>query len=154
MVQHRNGCGAGFEHLANGALTLLGVTMPSAPLIIKDPKEAPEGWNEPEGRGVIFWKTLFSRDMTPTESMSAGIVVLPQNGFLALHRHAPAEIYHMIEGTADVTIDGKTTTLTVGDTVFIPPLVEHGIRNTREADCRFLYVFPTDSFGEIEYMFS
>ena len=33
-------------------------------------------------------------------------------------------------------------------------MCEHAIRNETAALLRFLYVFPTDSFGEIEYLFS
>jgi quercetin dioxygenase-like cupin family protein len=135
-------------------MTVKSTAANSKPLILADTKLAPEGWNEPNGRGVVFWQTLICREKTPSEGLSGGIAILPAGGFLALHRHQPPEIYHVIEGSAEVTVDGTTHNVGVGDTVFIPPMAEHGIRNQSDANFRILYVFPTDSFGEIEYIFS
>ncbi|MCU0831564.1 MAG: cupin domain-containing protein [Rhizobiaceae bacterium] len=128
--------------------------MPSKPFVTAAALSAQEGWNEPDGRGVLTWQTLASNDVTPSEALTAGIVHLAPGGFLALHRHPPAEIYHVIEGSAVVTLNGTSQVVTVGDTVYIPPMTEHGIRNTTASLMRFFYVFPTNAFAEVEYQFS
>jgi quercetin dioxygenase-like cupin family protein len=127
--------------------------MPPSPFIVAA-AAAEEGWNEPDGRGVIAWQTLASNDVTPSVGLTAGIVHLVPGGFLAPHRHPPAEIYHVIEGSAVVTLEGVSRAVTVGDTVYIPPNTEHGIRNDTGALLRFFYVFPTDGFAEVEYVFT
>jgi oxalate decarboxylase/phosphoglucose isomerase-like protein (cupin superfamily) len=38
--------------------------------------------------------------------------------------------------------------------VFIPGDAEHGIRNSGAIVLRFVYVFPTNSFADVEYRFS
>ncbi|GIL01003.1 MAG: hypothetical protein BroJett030_09020 [Alphaproteobacteria bacterium] len=124
------------------------------PLIVADAGRASEGWNEPQGRGVIGWQTLLSADRTSSAALTAGIAIVEPGGFLARHRHAPAELYFVVEGEGVVTLDGHDRPVKRGDCVFIPPMCEHGVRNEAATILRFLYVFPTDSFAEIEYLFS
>lgn len=128
--------------------------MASKGIVVHDLNKATDGWNEPDGRGVIGWQTMLSGDMTPTEGLTAGIAIVEPGGFLALHRHAPAELYFVFEGDGIVTVDGAEHAVKPGDCVFIPPMAEHGCRNEGAARLRFLYVFPTGSFAEIEYLFS
>jgi quercetin dioxygenase-like cupin family protein len=72
-----------------------------------------------------------------------------------LHRHEQAEIYHILAGEGEVTIDGVVSPVRAGNTVFIPSNAEHGIVNTSDAgDLRWFYVFPTGSFGDVVYRFS
>lgn len=52
-----------------------------------------------------------------------------------------------------MTIDGVTSRVRAGSTVFIPSDAEHGIVNTGTVDLRWFYVFPTGSFGDIVYRF-
>jgi oxalate decarboxylase/phosphoglucose isomerase-like protein (cupin superfamily) len=41
----------------------------------------------------------------------------------------------------------------VGSAVFIPDNVFHSLANTGASDLRFAYVFPANSFDEVEYVF-
>lgn len=116
-----------------------------------DPKE---GWTDPSTGGAVRWQTIFSGDRTPTDALTCGMAHLTPGAHLAPHRHTPAEIYHAIEGTAVVTVDGDDIVLKPGDTLFIPSLAEHTIRNDGDAPFRWFYVFPTDSFTDVDYRFS
>ena len=112
-----------------------------------------EGWSTPD-RGDATWFTLFSSDITPTRSLSAGIMeLLPKGEGLKLHRHAQPEIYYVAEGAGAVTIDGIETVVSAGCAVFIPGDAEHGIRNMADTVLRIFYVFPTDCFSEVIYRF-
>ena len=122
--------------------------------VVADSGDCPEGWNEPEGRGVIGWQTLISAGLTPTAGLTAGIATLEPEGFLAPHRHAPDEIYFVLEGQVRVTIDGVDREIVQGDCLFIPGMAEHGSRNVSAARARVLYVFPVDGFGDVTYLFS
>ena len=126
----------------------------SAPFVTHDAGAASDGWAEPEGRGVVGWQTLVSGDATPTEALTAGIAIFEPGGFLALHRHEPAELYFILGGTGIVTLDGVDHLVKPGDCVFIPPMAEHGVRNLDLGVLRFLYVFPTNSFADVTYLFS
>jgi quercetin dioxygenase-like cupin family protein len=86
--------------------------------------------------------------------MTGGVATVAPGGFLALHRHAPPEIYFILEGEGCMSLDGRERPIKAGDGVFIPGNVEHGVRNEGSATLRILYVFPVDSFDEIKYVFS
>lgn len=112
-----------------------------------------ESWTDPV-RGKVAWYTLFSGDITPTSSMSAGVAELvPGESSLNLHRHEPAELYYILEGTGILTIEGVETVVTAGSAAFIPGNAEHGLRNESGALLRLIYVFPTDRFSDVVYRF-
>lgn len=115
---------------------------------------APESFSD-KSRGECTWHTLLSAPQTASQDMSAGVAVCPANtGFLAHHRHVQSEIYYIISGKGEVTVDGTVHAVTGGSTVFIPGDAEHGIKNTGEQELKWFYVFPTASFEDIKYKFS
>ncbi|OOQ82404.1 cupin domain-containing protein [Penicillium brasilianum] len=114
----------------------------------------PESFPTP-ANGTLTWHTLISQPHTPTSDLSAGIAVCPpRTGHLCPHRHSQAEIYHILEGEGEVTIDGVASKVNAGSTVFIPGNAEHGIVNTGSGDLRWFYVFSTGAFGDVVYRFS
>jgi quercetin dioxygenase-like cupin family protein len=114
-----------------------------------------ETWDDPElaARSPLRWKILFSGRRTPTEAMSMGLAEAPPAAVLPLHHHAPAEIYHAIEGEGLVEVEGEAHRLRAGMSLFIPAGARHRSTNVGTGVFRFLFVFPTDSFEEIEYHF-
>ncbi len=112
-----------------------------------------EGWNDPV-RGHVVFQVLISRDRTPTSSLYTGLTELPRSGWLGRHRHTQAEVYHVLEGTGVVVLDGDEHAVTGGSVVFIPGDAEHGIRNTGDEPLRFVYAFATDSIEDVVYRFS
>jgi quercetin dioxygenase-like cupin family protein len=104
-------------------------------------------------RGQVLWKTLFSRGMTDTDSLTVGVALVHPNEALNPHHHAPSEIYFVIQGKGVVTLGQDEHTVHAGDAVFIPGNVRHGIANRSEGDVVFVYAFARDSFGEVEYHF-
>ena len=114
-----------------------------------------ETWpeNEIATRGRVFWKTLFSRGKTATEALTLGIARIPSGEELAPHRHAEPEIYLVLAGVATVTVEGEESRLEPGTAIFIPGNAVHGCRNSELDELRFAYVFPTDAFDTVEYVF-
>lgn len=113
----------------------------------------PESFSDPS-HGSITWHTLFSRPQTPSSDLSAGIAVCPPNtGNLCAHRHQQAEIYYIIEGEGEVTVEDVTKRVSTGSSVFIPSNAKHSIANVGSKSLRFFYVFPTSSFGDVVYRF-
>ena len=126
---------------------------PTRPLVIRDQDVGRDGWDDPQ-KGRVSWRTLFSGDQTATEALTCGVAELERDGWLGLHRHSPAEIYYVLEGRGTVTLEGAELAVSAGSAVFIPGDAEHGIRNTGFGLLRFLYAFPVDAFGDVEYRFS
>ncbi|KAJ9664159.1 hypothetical protein H2198_000377 [Neophaeococcomyces mojaviensis] len=107
-------------------------------------------------RGICSWQTLFSSSRTNTDSLTVGIASCPPKaGYLAYHRHAQAEIYHVISGNGIVRINGIEYNIEKGSVVFIPGDAEHGVRNLNETEeLKWLYCFAADSFEDVHYRFS
>jgi quercetin dioxygenase-like cupin family protein len=55
------------------------------------------------------------------------------------HRHVHEQVCYCLEGEFVFTIEGKTTTLKAGDSVYVPPSVLHGA--TCIAEGRLLDIF-------------
>jgi len=56
------------------------------------------------------------------------------------HRLATSEVYYILEGTGIMTIDGERAEVGPGHTIYIPPHSVQSIRNTGEADLKFLCI--------------
>ncbi|KAF2466759.1 RmlC-like cupin [Lindgomyces ingoldianus] len=113
-----------------------------------------EGFSDSTG-GNVTWKTLFSSPNSPTNTFTTGIARCnPKGGYLQLHRHKQAEIYHVTHGHGIVSIEGVEYPVEKGTVLFIPGDAEHGIRNTNEREeLVWLYVFATDKFEDVVYRF-
>jgi quercetin dioxygenase-like cupin family protein len=121
-----------------------------------DPEGLPwETWDDPElaARSPLRWRLIFSGRRTPTEALSMGLAEFPPGAVLPLHRHAPAEVYHGLEGEGLVEVEGEPHRLRAGVSLFIPADARHRTTNTGPGPLRFLFVFPTDSFEEVVYHF-
>jgi mannose-6-phosphate isomerase-like protein (cupin superfamily) len=69
------------------------------------------------------------------------------------HLHEQAEVYVFLSGTGEVVIEGESTAVSAGDSVFIHGNVEHMAVNTGNDVLRLLYFFATDSFEDVVYRF-
>ena len=125
----------------------------SSPLVVHERDVAPESWSDPV-RGEVGFRTLFGAGELATDALTLGITELAPGGWLGLHRHAPAEVYYVLQGEAVVTLSGVEHVVTAGSAVFIPGGAEHGIRNVGQGVVRFVYAFPVGSFADVVYEFS
>jgi mannose-6-phosphate isomerase-like protein (cupin superfamily) len=125
------------------------------PTVIHTEQLPLEGWDDPT-RGSITWRTVFSSERTATSGLTLGIAELAPDGTVGNppHRHAPAEIYYVIEGEGVVTMDGIPTPVCTGSAVFVPGNAEHSLANTGPTTMRLLYTFGVDSFDEVTYRFA
>ena len=63
-------------------------------------------------------------------------------------------MYHLLDGSGVVVLDGVEHAVTGGSVVFIPGDAAHGIRNPADVPLRFVYAFATDSVEDVVYRFS
>jgi quercetin dioxygenase-like cupin family protein len=114
-----------------------------------------ETWDDPglADRSGVRWKLVFSGQRTPTGAMSVGLAEIGPGGVLPLHHHAPAEVYHVLEGQGRAEVEGVSHELRPGRLLFIPAGARHRTTNTGPGPLRFLFVFPTDSFEQVVYHF-
>ena len=106
-----------------------------------------------EGRAArLRTRTLISSDRTPTSKISLGTFEMPPGAENQPHRHGPQEIYYVTEGEAEVYLEGEWKPLRKGDVVYVPGDAVHGTRNRGESVCTIVWVFPSDTYEEIEYL--
>ena len=114
-----------------------------------------ETWDDPglADRSGVRWKLVFSGHRTPTGAMSVGLAEIEPGGVLPLHHHAPAEVYHVLEGQGRAEVEGVSHELRPGRLLFIPAGARHRTINTGAVPLRCLFMFPTDSFEQVVYHF-
>ncbi|MGJ4854560.1 cupin domain-containing protein [Labrys sp. La1] len=126
--------------------------MGSRTVITRAEERPREAWDDP-AKGSVAWHTLFSADITPTDSLSAGIAILPAGGNNPPHRHAEPELYLILEGSGVLTVDGVESLVGKGAAIFIPGNAWHALRNELDTELRLFYVFPTGRFSDVVYEF-
>jgi quercetin dioxygenase-like cupin family protein len=122
--------------------------MPNRPFVIEDSSVELES----DPADGISWRTLTSADRRPSAELTSGVAYIEPGGMLPLHRHSQTEIYYVIEGQGEVTLDGEQQAVGPGAMVYIPGDTPHAFRNAGTATLRFFYVFPTDSYTDVEYV--
>ena len=121
-------------------------------VIVRHSDEATEQFTNP-AHGRLKWRTLLSKGLTASDTMTCGVTVLRPGDWLAPHRHKPAEIYFLLAGRGVVTLGDKEVDAAAGDTIFIPGMMRHGVRQAGDATLRLFYVFAVDAFADVEYLF-
>ncbi len=69
----------------------------------------------------------------------------------APHRFFEAsEVYYVLQGTGRMHIDDETADVSMGDTIYIPPMGVQYIENTGESDLVFLCIVSPSWYAEAE----
>ena len=129
--------------------------MGRGPIVSREVDQEWETWSEEDipQKGLVYWKTLISKGVTRSENLTLGVASLPPGGALNEHRHKQDEIYLVLEGSGLVRVGDEEVTVGAGSAVFIPGDALHSCENTGASDLRVAYVFPADSFEDVEYVF-
>lgn len=97
-------------------------------------------WDEPPGHYGGFSKYLVGTH-NGASSMDFRISRYPIRGRVALHLHEDAEqIYYVISGSGTAQLGDQQYLIRGGDTLFVPPKVEHSVENTGDEDLVFVVV--------------
>jgi mannose-6-phosphate isomerase-like protein (cupin superfamily) len=81
---------------------------------------------------------LVSAGTCNAENLAITIVEMEPGGFQHLHSHEPEQMYYILEGHGEMTVDGEDRPVQAGDCIFIPSFAEHGLKNTGEGVLRYL----------------
>lgn len=112
-------------------------------------------WIYPRGReadvDAIRWKTLVSGDRTPTCKLIMGILEVPPGAKMNTHRHEAPEVYFVYDGVGEVFVDGVIHEVVAGSILFLNGNSVHGVRNSTDTILKLMWMFPGDSFADIEY---
>ena len=107
-------------------------------------------WSSTEKYPGVKWKFLIDADFDGSSSLSVGFAQIAPGGNLTLHYHSPAEIYVVTNGTGILNKSGELETIKKDDVVYIAGNAEHSLKNNGKETLEFYWIFPTDSFSEVE----
>ena len=129
--------------------------MERGPIVSREADREWETWGEEDvpKKGLVYWKTLISRGVTRSQGLTLGVASLPPGGTLREHRHTQEEVYLVLDGSGLVRVGAEELAVEAGSAVFVPGDALHSCENTGTSDLRVAYVFPADSFDEVEYVF-
>jgi quercetin dioxygenase-like cupin family protein len=96
------------------------------------------------GGGVVT-VPLVTRASVERPRFTTGTSVYPPGTGAPLHFHNCDEQVTILEGDAEVELDGVATPLRPLDTTYIPAGREHAFRNRGDGPMRILWVYSSDS---------
>lgn len=115
-----------------------------------------ESWDDERLRQLspILWKTLISAGKTNSYGLTMGLCEIPPGKQLIRHRHQEEELYYILAGEGQMEINRQVSPIKAGMAVFIPGNAEHALVNQSPSPLQFVYVFPVDSFQQVQYLFT
>ena len=99
----------------------------------------------------VRWKFLIDADIMGSSGLSLGFAEIASGGDLTLHYHSPAEIYVVTGGKGILNKSGELEEIKKGDVVYIAGNTNHALKNIGSKTLEFYWIFPTDTFSEVEY---
>ncbi len=112
-----------------------------------------QAWNEDKEQGNLRWKYIADSTQLISHGLSCGLLVLPPGEELPLHHHSPQEVYIIRQGEGLLLSSLNAQKVYKDSFVYIPKNFEHGLKNTGKEDLELLWIFPTDCWEEVEYVF-
>ena len=110
-------------------------------------------WSTTDKYPGVRWKFLIDSDYTKSSGLSLGFAEIDPGGDLILHYHSPDEIYVVTDGVGTLNKSGELEEIKKGDVVFIARNEKHALKNNGNEVLKFYWIFPTDSFSEVEYFY-
>ncbi len=90
-----------------------------------------------EKYGWFFW---FVRE-SATDGLNLKMSYVDKlSGTHASHKHPEREFYYIMEGLAEVSIDGMTRVIGPNSSMFCPPNVMHGIKRANDQPLKYLVI--------------
>jgi len=108
-------------------------------------------WTTTDKYPGVRWKLLIDADFMGSSGLSLGFVEIAPGGDLTLHYHSPSEIYVITNGEGILNKSGELEEIKKGDVVYIARNAKHGLKNIGKETLEFYWIFPTDTFSEVEY---
>ena len=121
-------------------------------IIVKNFKSvSDQEWSISEKYPGVRWKFLIDADFMGSSGLSLGFAEIAPGGDLTLHYHSPAEIYVVTNGKGILNKSGELEEIKKGDIVYIEGNAKHALKNVGTETLEFYWIFPTDTFSEVEY---
>ena len=95
------------------------------------------------GGGVVTIPLITRQSAAEENLITTGISTYPVGTGAPYHSHNCDEHVTLLEGSAEVEIDGKVTPLVPDDTTYVTAGIVHCFRNTGEVPMKILWVYSS-----------
>jgi mannose-6-phosphate isomerase-like protein (cupin superfamily) len=97
------------------------------------------------GGAVVTTPLITTPSAAGENRITSGMSVYPVGSGAPLHSHNCDEHVTILEGEAEVMVDGEVTKLERFDTTYVPSPVPHLFRNIGDRPLRILWVYTSDT---------
>ena len=98
------------------------------------------------------WDVASGEKMSSMAFFSSGVLELPTGGEIASHKHLHREeIYFVLQGSGEITADGKTVTVKEGHAIWFPAETEHRAYNPNEETLLFYFATAVIEPGHMSH---
>ncbi len=74
----------------------------------------------------------------------SGFVVIEPNGSVPFHDHEQEEVYYILKGAGEMTVEEESRIIEGVSAVYIPPNRKHSLKNVGQEELHMLFVYsPT-----------
>ena len=114
-----------------------------------------DAWDMSDLHPGLRWQFSVNAGITHSNGLSCGYLQVDPGAELRLHYHKEQEIYIITRGQAEL-LNGSNDSraVTTGDTIYIPENSWHGIKNLSHSMVEFIWIFPTNTWQEVRYIFA
>ena len=102
----------------------------------------------------LHYQLLIDSTKIENHGLSLGVVELEPGAELPLHHHSPQEIYIIRTGKGLLLSKSDTREVFPETSIYIPKNEKHGLRNIGPIALSLYWIFPTDSWKDVEYLYS
>jgi mannose-6-phosphate isomerase-like protein (cupin superfamily) len=95
------------------------------------------------GGAVVTTPLITTPSAAGENKITSGMSVYPVGSGAPLHSHNCDEHVTILEGKAEVVVDGEVTKLEQYDTTYVPSPIPHLFRNVGEVPLRILWVYSS-----------
>lgn len=95
------------------------------------------------GGGVVTVPLITRRSAEEDNKITTGISIYPVGTGAPAHTHNCDEHVTLLDGSAEVEIDGKVTPLVPDDTTYVEAGIVHCFRNTGDTPMKILWVYSS-----------
>ena len=117
-------------------------------------KESECNWEFDKEFPGLHYQLLIDSTKIENHGLSLGVVELEPGAELPLHHHSPQEIYIIRTGKGLLLSKADTREVFPETSIYIPKNEKHGLRNIGQVALSLYWIFPTDCWADVEYLYS
>ena len=117
-------------------------------------KESECNWEFDKEFPGLHYQLLIDSTKIENHGLSLGVVELKPGAELPLHHHSPQEIYIIRTGKGLLLSKADTREVFPETSIYIPKNEKHGLRNIGQVTLSLYWIFPTDCWKDVEYLYN